>query len=206
MYTLYYSPGACSLAIHVLLNELNVPFKAVQVSLANPSEEFKQANPRGQVPVLMDGTWALREGAAIILYLLEKHPSELLPESGADRARAIEWLMFGNSTMHPNYGKMFWLKKLGSAEKHSDLLSAIAKQAQKHWDDVEQALSQNAYVAGDRLTMADILLAVIANWSGNMQPPLTFGEKTKSWLQKIVSRPSFQKALADEGVEYKAAA
>ena len=69
MYKLYYSPGACSLAVHVILNELAVPFEAVRKSTKDGSlktPEFLKINPRGQVPVLVAGDTPVKEGAAMI--------------------------------------------------------------------------------------------------------------------------------------------
>ncbi|MBY0408155.1 MAG: glutathione S-transferase, partial [Rickettsiales bacterium] len=114
MYQLYYSPGACSLAIHVTLLELGVPFKANKIDLSkgeNRTPEFLKLNPRGSVPVLLDGDQIIREGAAQLLYLLDKHKSPLLPASGPERATALEWLMFANATLHPVYSRGFGLMK-----------------------------------------------------------------------------------------------
>src|SRR5580704_1768796 len=94
MYKLYYSPGACSMAVHVALNECNQPVTLEKINIREPrSPEFLKINPRGQVPVLMDDDLTIREGAAILIYLLEKHQSPLLPKSGKERAVALECLM-----------------------------------------------------------------------------------------------------------------
>src|SRR5262249_40965590 len=97
MYKLYYSPGACSMAVHVLLNEIGAPLQLESASTKegkNRSPEFLKINPRGQVPVLdMDGH-IMREGGAILSYLCDKHNSPLLPREGIARADALEWLMF----------------------------------------------------------------------------------------------------------------
>src|SRR5258706_9907840 len=93
MYTLYYSPGACSMAVHVVLGELGVPFETVNTSIPegkNRSPEFLKINPRGQVPVLVEDGVVLREGAAIMITLMEKHNSPMLPKSGRERASTIE--------------------------------------------------------------------------------------------------------------------
>jgi glutathione S-transferase len=68
---------------------------------------------------------------------------------------------------------------------------------------VESALQTHDYVCGKSCTLADILLTVIANWSHNLQKPVTFGPKTKGLFQRVVARPAYQKALNDENVTYK---
>lgn len=207
MYKLYYSPGACSMGIHVALNECNQPVTLEKVDLANGKQrapEFLVINPRGQIPVLVDGDMVIREGAAILLHVLEKHHSPLLPKEGAARAEALEWLMFANATLHPAYARVFFLKRGGVTE--GPLMDAAAANINKLWEEVDARLATRAYICGDSMTVADILLTVIANWSGNVPRPIALGENTKRLLKEISARPSYQKALATEQVEYKAAA
>ena len=207
MYKLYYSPGACSMGIHVALNECNQPVTLEKVSTAtgqNRTPEFLKLNPRGQIPVLADGDQVIREGAAILIHILEKHKSPLLPQTGPARDAALEWLMFANATLHPAYARMFFLKRNGTTE--GPLADAAMASINTLWQEVEQRLSQNSYICGAEITIADILITVIANWSHNLPQPVALGPNTKRLLKEISSRPSYQKALAAEQVEYKAAA
>jgi glutathione S-transferase len=209
MYTLYYLPGACSMGVHVLLNELDQPVKLEKVgdpgSNAPKPAEFLKVNPRGMVPVLVDDGFIVREGAAIMLYLMDKHKSPLLPASGKERATAIEWLMFCNATLHPAFAKGFFSKGF-TGETQEKVFSAAVDQINKLFKDVEDRLSQSPYLAGKELTMADILLCVIANWSSYLAGKPQIGPNTKKLLKTVTARPSYQKALATEKVEYKAAA
>ncbi|MEJ0062926.1 MAG: glutathione S-transferase N-terminal domain-containing protein [Alphaproteobacteria bacterium] len=82
MYKLFYSPGACSMAVHVALNECGAKFDVVDVSqpgMKDPGSEFLKANPNGAVPTLMDDGLPIREGGAILTYLCDKEKSPLLP-------------------------------------------------------------------------------------------------------------------------------
>jgi glutathione S-transferase len=199
MYTLYYSPGACSLAIHVALNEIGADFKLENTSIMdgkNRSDEFLKVNPRGQVPVLTDDNKVIREGAAILIYLLEKHNSDLLPKE----ISALEWLMFCNATLHPAYSRVFFLmRNLKENDANRDHLFEVAvSQINKLWADVEERLASNEYIAGSSLTIADILLTVIYGWSIKMPKSVFIGEKTSVLINKIKSLPSFQKAVLAE--------
>lgn len=202
MYTLYYKPGACSMAVHVVLNELGVPFKAInQTDLKDP--EFMKLNPRGQVPLLVVDGEPVKEGAALITWLLDEHKSPLLPTSGLERAKALEWLMWCNASLHPACSRIFGLSKMGlDAEITETLNKAFSAQVQVLWDEAEVRLGTTKYLAGDSVTAADILLTVIANWG----LPRTLGPNVKRLIAEISRRPSYQKALQAEGVEYKAAA
>lgn len=208
MYKLFYNPGACSMAIHVLLNELGQQVTLVRGHDDNykPTAELLKVNPRGSVPVLVDGDVVVREGAAIILYLLEKHPNALLPKSGKERALALEWLMSANATLHPAYGKAFGALKGFTGETQEKVLAPAVEQINKLWKEIDERLAHSPYLGGKEVTAADILVTVIANWSPRVSNKIVLGENTKRMLRSVVARPSYQTALATEQVEYKAAA
>ena len=205
---LYYASGACSFAIHALLNECGADYEAQKVELSagdNKKPEFLKLNSRGQIPVLTDGDIVLREGAAIIMYIAEKFQSPLLPSSGAGKLPAIEWMMFCNATLHPAYSACYGLmrQELDAATKEKMMATAHAK-VQTLWDDVEAQLNKTTYIAGSDVTIADYMLCTMANWVLAAQP--NFGPKTKALIKNVAARPAYQAALVDEGVEYKAAA
>jgi glutathione S-transferase len=214
MYTLYYSPGACSMAIHVILREIGAPFEAVETAIQSgktQSPEFLKLNPRGQVPLLVDhdANVTLREGGAIITYLCDKHQSPLLPQTGAARGKALEWLMWCNATLHPAYSRCFWINRAVQDEgMKAHLLPLAMQQVQKLWDEADERLATSAFLAGDTCTAADILLTVIANWNSYfpeaVQPKL--GSNVKRLLQQMIARKTYQQALQAENVTYKAAA
>jgi glutathione S-transferase len=208
MYKLYYSPGACSLAVHVILEELAVPFEAIRKSTKDGSlktPEFLKLNPRGQVPTLEVDGKGLREGAAMIIYLCDEHKASFLPRSGWDRAQALQWIMWCNATLHPAYGRIFYLGRQTIAENvKSELIADAQANIQSLWDEVEDQLNKTKYLAGDSITAADIMLPVYANWLVAAQPK--FGPKTKVLFNEITARPSYVKALQSEEIEFKAAA
>ncbi|MFY9288640.1 MAG: glutathione S-transferase family protein [Alphaproteobacteria bacterium] len=209
MYKLYYAPGTCSLAVHIALNECNQPVTLEKIDvMAGPQRppEYLKLNPRGAVPLLVDDDLVLREGAAILIHILEKHQSPLLPKSGKERSVAIQWLMIINATLHPAYARVFFLKRNApedaTKEKLMDVAAAIIN---KIWGEIEEQLGKTSYLAGDQITIADILMSVIANWNGNVPRPITLGPRTKALLKIVSERSAFKKALAVEGVDYKAA-
>ena len=210
MYQLYYAPGACSMSVHVLFNELNQPVELHRVLLSEGQQqtpEFLKLNPRGQVPLLVEDGTPIAEGAAQIIYLADKFQSPLLPRDGLARAKALEWLMFANATLHPAYARVFFLhKNLGEGAEQNPLYAPAIAAVQKLWDLVEAQLANQPYLCGQDITVADILVTVMANWGGWLKQPVAQGPKTKALLARVIARPSYQKALATEQVEYKAAA
>jgi glutathione S-transferase len=93
---------------------------------------------------------------------------------------------------------------LGDKAASNPLYKPSIVQIQKYWDEIEEHLAQNQYLCGDKLTVADILVTVIANWSFAMKEQINFGAKTKAFFSRVISRPSYQKALEVENITYKA--
>lgn len=129
MLNLYYLPGACSLVPHVALEWTGAEYQAVEVprdSLQSP--EFLALNPRGSVPVLQDGDWALSQNVAIVEYLNECYPEARLFGSGdaKSRARARQWLAYVNSDVHKAFGPLFAPQRFIDDEDEQAKLRAVA--------------------------------------------------------------------------------
>lgn len=197
------------MAVHVLLNELEKEVKLENVSAAQgqpKSPEFLKINPRGQVPVLSEDGNIIREGAAMMIYLMDKYESKMLPKSGMQRATALEWLAFANATLHPVYSRVFFtLRNVSDEKAKNQILEISGQQINKLWSEVNDRLANNKYICGDEISVADILLSVIANWGvTTFSFKVNHGENTKRMLKEVTSRASFKKALELEGVKYNA--
>ncbi len=200
MYNLYYSPGACSLAIHVLLNELEVPMK---LTLKSTVENFTSLVPTGAVPALGTDQGTMTEGAAIALYLMEKHPSPLLSKTLDEKSQAIEWMMFGNATIHPAYSKLFFISKnIEDGPAKQKAFAAATESLEKYWKIVDERLSKNKFVGGTYYSAADIMMTVYANWNNYFPFEIKIPERVKTHLTSISQRPAFQRALETEKVKY----
>lgn len=196
MYTLYFSPGACSLATQVILRELNLPFTLVN---RNNVADFQAINPVGAVPVLGHHDQVITEGAAIILHLLQNHPNDLLPQNAAEKEAAIQQLLFANATVHPTYSKLFFIAStLPEGEAQTTALQAAAAGINKLWVHIEHILQQQPYLAGERLTPADILLSVYETWGQYFNVDIQLGPKTQALLQQVRQRDSYVAAVAAE--------
>lgn len=196
MYKFYYMPGACSLAIHALLNELRQEVEIVDRSNA---QDFERLESRGMVPVLVDNGQVIREGAAIILYLLEKHKNQMLPEGGLEKTRFIEWLMFANATLHPAYGRLFFIgRNLPDGPVKEQALTAASGIISSLWESVEKQLQQSTFVCGSRLTVVDMMLAVYASWGEYFPVDIVIGERTREIIAAVRAHSAFVKAVSDE--------
>lgn len=196
MYTLYYLPGACSLATQAVLHELDQPVEIVDVKQLN---NFTDINPVGAVPVLIDGDNTLREGAAIFLYLFNKHKNDMLPTSGTSREQAIEDILFANATMHPAYGRLFFIAQhITDEHAKQTAFNAAAEAINSLWKVVDQQLAGQIFLGGERASAADILLAVYSRWGDKYPVTITFGGNTSRMLDAVQAMPSFQRSLEAE--------
>jgi glutathione S-transferase len=105
MLTLYFAPGSSSMAVHIALHEIGVPFESRPLSFKNDlrTSAFLALNPEGKVPVLLIDGRPLTEVAAILYYLAKRFPdAELLPSDDVEAdAQALSWMSFIASTLHP---------------------------------------------------------------------------------------------------------
>jgi len=103
--TLYFAPGASSMAVHIALHEVGVAFEARSLSFhqrENRTPAYLALNPEGKVPTLLIDGRPLTEVAAILFYLARRFPEAgLLPEGAEGEAQALSWLSFIASTLHP---------------------------------------------------------------------------------------------------------
>ena len=204
MYTLYHKPGTCSTAVLALLYELGQ-----DPEIVHPDDvpNYKDLHPTGAAPVLKDGERIIREGAAIVTYLLEKHNSDMLPASGEARLLSQEWLAIVNATLHPAYSKMFLvLKSSLDDENKAKMFDQAVQGVNTLWADIEKQLQSREYLSGDQAGPADFFATIYAHWNQYFPVEVQIGEKAKALLKKVSERPSYQKAFQVSQVEYKAAA
>ena len=196
MYTLYYLPGACSLATQVVLRELD---QAVEIIDKQQVDDFTAINPVGTVPVLVDNGNTRREGAAVILYLLNKHQNTMLPATGAARDIAIQDIMFANATMHPAYSRLFFIaQNISNEQAKQPAFEAAAQAITSLWQVVEQQLENQAFLGGDQPSAADIMLTVYSRWGASFPVDILLGDSTHKMLDAVQAIPNFQRALTAE--------
>jgi glutathione S-transferase len=199
---LFYKPGACSLASHIALNEINAPFELVAVDtvagLTNGGGDYLKINPKGYVPALqLDDDNILTEGPAILQFLADEHPSaHLIPAIGTmDRTRMLEQLTFVSSELHKAFGPLF-------QDTSSEAEQAKAREAVgRKFDIVETVLSDGRQTLVDgQFTIADAYLFVVANWANFTGIDLLQWPQLAGFVARVAQRPAVQKALSAEGL------
>ncbi|HEX4895642.1 MAG TPA: glutathione transferase GstA [Solimonas sp.] len=196
---LYYSPGACSLASHIVLNELGLPFTAVKVDtrkkLTQDGQDFWAINPKGYVPTLgLSDGGVLTEGPAILQYLADQKPeAQLAPANGTmARYRLQEWLGYLNSEVHKGFAPYF-----DPASTPEDKQRAGEKLGKK-FDYLQQALEGRELLTGAQFTVADAYLYTLLGWTGYVGIDLGRWPGLKAYQARVAARPSVQQAHARE--------
>lgn len=200
---LYYLPGACSFAVHIVLNEIGGDFAIEKVEKDSKTTEsganFRDINPLGYVPALeLDDGTVLIEAPAILQYLADANPEAgLAPETGSlARTRLQQYLNFTASEFHKAFAPFFSGKEMSSEERES----SIAKVAVR-LDYIESLLADGReFLLGDTFSVADTYTYTVATWTGPTGIGLNKWPAVKSYVERIRVRPSVQKAMAAEGL------
>jgi len=198
---LYFSPGACSLAPHVVLNETGLPFTLVKADLKahklEDGSDFYPITSKGQVPLLeLDSGERLSEGPAIVQYLADQVPAKnLAPANGTmARYRVQEWLNFVTSELHKGIGGLF---NPAMPEDGKVVIRARAA-AKLKW--VDERLEGKQYLMGDAFTIADPYLFTITNWTGHTGIDISGLKHLGAFQARMAARPTVQAALRAEGL------
>lgn len=198
---LYYSPGACSMASHIVLHEVGQPFTVERVDTHAKTTEkgtdFWTINAKGKVPVLEDGDERLTEGPAILQYVADRAGDlTLAPKPGTmARARVNELLNFTGTELHVAFHPLFNPAADDAAK------DAARKTVGKKFDWLEGKLADGrAYLTGPGFTVADAYAFVASNWANFTGIDLAPWPRLKDFVARVAARPSAQAAMKAEGL------
>lgn len=196
---LYYSQGACSLAPHIVLRELGLPFEAVPVDLKThklaDGTDFYTINPKGYVPVLeLDDGQRLTEIAAILQYLGDlEADAGLLPAAGTmTRYRVIEWLTFISSELHKGFSPL-WNQAIPDPVKQ-----IFRDRLFKRFTFLDQHLAGKSYLMGEQYTVADAYAYTILSWKDALKLDISPWTNLEAYLRRIAARNRVREALHSE--------
>jgi len=202
---LYYAPGACSLGIHVLLEEIGKPYELQKLDLQKQEQyapDFTRVNPKSKVPTLQrdDGS-VLTEFPAIATWLARTNPGKaLLPSDAEGEARALEAMDYVVSTLHmQGFSRMFRPMNYAPSESDHDKVKARGREImEKGLELMSKALEGKDYVAG-KFSVADAALFYVEFWaSGRMK--MTLPKNCAAHYERMKNRPAVKRALEQEGL------
>lgn len=201
MMKLYYAPGACSQAVHILLHEAGIDHESESVDLRAKRTEggadYWAINPKGAVPALELGHGeVLTENAAILQYLGDlSGNSTLLPPVGElRRYRVLEWLNFIATELHKGFGPLW------NPASSDEAKQGARDQLAKKFDYAEQKLGAGPFVTGEQLTIADPYLFVMLGWTGHHGIDINRWPGLVAYANRMRQRPAVQAVLRAEGL------
>ncbi|MBL8012832.1 MAG: glutathione S-transferase N-terminal domain-containing protein [Candidatus Omnitrophica bacterium] len=189
---LYYSPGACSMAAHILVNEWNIPCEFEKVDLkahkTQDGTDFYRVNPKGYVPaMILDDGQLLTENIAILSYLNDRRNGV----QGANY-QFLEWLAFISTELHKGIGSLFTFTEPA-------VVGMIKDKVAKRLKIVDEKLV-GEYLLQDEFSAADAYLVTILSWCRKFQIDLKPYSNISRYLERMNNRPSVQKTMKEEGL------
>lgn len=182
--TLFFAPGSSSMAPHIALHEIGVPFETQAISFAkkaNRSPAYLRLNPEGKVPTLLVDGCPLTEVAAILFYLAKRFPAAgLLPADDIEaEAHAISWMSFIAATLHPARARGL---------EHARSLYALA----------EQRLGEQAWAMGTYSIVDIHLFRLYWRFYNSLRPSPAEFPNLHAHYRRMLGRPAVRSTCAIE--------
>lgn len=199
----YMTPGSCSTGIHILLEELELPFEVYLVNLMAGDQnkpEYVAVNPKSTIPTLVrdDGT-AITEFQAIAWWLARRYPrAGLLPEDIDGETRVIETMDYVVGTLHgQGYTRIFTTANYSDNEAEHEAIQARGREiVSKGLAVMDALLADKEYVAG-KFGIADAALFYVEFWADKIK--LALPPNCQAHYQRMLLRPAVRQVLAEEG-------
>jgi len=203
MLTLYFSPGACSLASHIGLEETGAPYELKPILLAKGqqrTDEYLKINPRGKVPALSVDGKVLVENTAILTYLSRRFPEKkLLPSDSAEEARCIGTMCWFSSIVHPSYQRSHRPERFAEGEAAQ---AAVKENGRKmFWanlQEIDGMIQANDWIMGRDFTAVDGYALVFYGWASRSGFPVQELGAYTAWQERMMNRPSVRKSVESE--------
>jgi glutathione S-transferase len=198
---LYFSPGACSLAPHIVLREAGLSPTLVKVDLAThrtaDGSDFRAIAPKGQVPLLeLDDGTRLSEGPVIAQYIADQAgATALMPPAGSpQRYRVMEWQNHVTSELHKGFTPLF------DAELNAEAKQRLASVLMKKLRWVDGQLAAGPFLTGASFTAADAYLFVVTGWAPHVGLDLSPLGHLQRFREAVAQRPAVREAMRAEGL------
>lgn len=198
---LFYAPGACSMAPHIVAREAGVPVVLERVDLGTHRTEqgadYRKINPRGYVPaLLLDDGAVLAEVAVIVQFLADLRPeSGLAPAAGTfARYRLMEWLNFVATEVHKPFGPLF------NPKASAELRGGQVRILERRFGFLSEVLTGQAFLTGPEFSVADAYLFTILNWAGFVKLDLGPWPVLQAYVTRVERRPAVHATMTAEGL------
>jgi glutathione S-transferase len=215
VHKLYYSPQSCSLAPHIVLEEIGRPYETELVqsgdSSGTRSPEWRAINPKARIPALTGvpgsvggAAGLLTEVPAILNYLASEYPEAgLLPSSAAEQARANEWMNWLSSSVHATSFSQIWRphRFIADLQYHEALAEAGRNALLDQFAYIEALLSDGrTWAVADAYSIVDPYLLVFWRWGARIGLDMSPYPAWNALMAKVLARPAVQRVMAATGI------
>ncbi len=206
MYTLYYSPGTASMAVHLLLLELDAEHNLRRIDFDSRQQndpDYLRLNPNGLVPTLVVDGIAYYECAALLLSLGERHAAAGLAPAVDSPARGLylQWMLHLANTLQPAFRQWFYPADFGPAGQEDVLRDFARRRIEAAWSRLDTHLAAHGpHVLGDTLSIADLYATMLMRWSRNMPKPSDRWPALATLASRVKARPAWSRLYQIEGL------
>lgn len=207
MITLHYSPGACSLAAHIVLEEIGAPFEARRVPIregAHLTPEYLAINPHARLPALTDGDFTLTENPAILVWLAHRFKAaRLVAWDDAERlGRTLELLSFFSSSVHIAFAQVWRAARFaGGAAAREEVIEVGKTAVAGYFDELETLAGDGGWLVGGRYSIADPYMLVFYRWGALIGVDMAGYPGWTRHKEAMLARPAVARAVAREEIE-----
>src|SRR5688572_22890958 len=203
MLTLYFSPGACSMASHIGLEETGAPYEEKPTLLPKgeqKTEAYLKINPRGKVPALSVDGKVITENTAILTYLAKRFPEKkLMPADPIEEARCIATMAWLSNIVHPSYQRQMRPERFAEGEAAQATVKDLGRKS--FWancQEIDAMLQGKQWITGGEYSVADGYALVFYGWGVRGGFPMNELQHYTAWKDRMLQRPPVRKILESE--------
>jgi glutathione S-transferase len=204
MFTLYYCPGACSMASHIAIEEIGVEYAPEPIQLSRGEhqtpEYLTNVNSRGKVPALKTDEGIITENVAILTYLARSFPdARLQPDDPLGLARCLSHMTYLSNAVYPAFTRIARTERFTKDPAGQEAVKASARET--FWgllQEIDSIIDGNEWVMGEDYTTCDPYTLVFYGWGARIGMPVTELTNYTAFKDRMLQRPAVRKVLERE--------
>lgn len=202
---LYYAPGACSLASHIALEEVGLPYETQKLNLMEGDQrkpDYLRLNPRGRVPTLVVDDNVMTENVGILTYLGGGYPGAgIWPKKTWDQGKLVSTMAWLSNTVHTTYGHIVRAERYADDDASRESIKQKARGSYEGYlKEIDALLEGQKWCIANQYTVADGYLLVFYRWGNRAKLDVKSLKNYTALVRRVMARPAVQKVMADEGI------
>lgn len=199
-YALYYALGSAAMGIRVILDEIGAPYELIQTTIdmnkPRPPEQMA-LNPNGWVPILIWDAKAMYEGAAITIFLCDRHPEAKLAPAAVEPERGLflQTLVYFSSSVQNAFQLDYYPERFADTLAHEPSAQRRGlRRLRETWQVIDDQIGNNEWILGNKFSAVDIYLFMLTTWlkPSRGQPAIDEFPNVERIANAVMARPSVQ--------------